>query len=175
VVKAQARISIMKAAKIALGVILLAVGAFFILQHQRTMKRIWNVGQRTYQGFPLFLRRPSNMDTSENRKRFPILAIITHEFTKRYPDGRPEAAYNESLFDFDEDIVTSFDSQQRGVPVLVETFAGKRHYYFYIAAHTDVASAIQPIVARYPNERLTWEVRTNANWSFLDKYAKEFF
>jgi hypothetical protein len=165
----------MKATKIGLCIVLLGLAVFFVVPSQRSPKRPWATAQRTYQGFPLFLRRPTYTDTRENRKRYPILAIITHEFTKRYNDGRPEPDYNETLFDFDHEVVASFDSQQRGVPALVETFGGKRHYYFYVTATTDVAIAIQPVIDRYPNEKLTWEVRPDATWAFLDKYAKDFF
>ena len=71
-------------------------------------------------------------------------------------------------------ITASFDSPPRGVPILVETFAGKRHYYFCVSADADLASALQPVVERYPHEKLTWTFRTTGGWEFLDDYAKEF-
>jgi hypothetical protein len=160
--------------KITVCIVLIGLTAFLVWRYLNP-NRTWRTSQHTYEGFPLFLRRPTNVDTPANRKRYPTLAVITHEFTKRYPDGRPEPAYNETLIDFDVEITSSFDSPPRGVPVLVETFGGKRHYYFYVAPDTDVSAAIQPVVHRYPDEKLTWEVRPKSGWQFLDRYAKDFF
>jgi len=160
--------------KIFLCCILLGLAAFFLWRHLRP-NLIWVSTQHTYENFPLFLRRPTNVDTPANRKRYPTLAVITHEFTKRYPDGRPEPDYNETLFEFDNEIVTSFDSRRLGLPVLVETFGGKRHYYFYVSPDTDVTATIQPISHRYPDEKIAWETRPDKNWSFLEKYTKDFF
>lgn len=115
------------------------------------------------------------MDTPANRKCYPKLAIITHEFTNRLPDGRPEPDYNETLFDLDIAIVRSLDSKRLGVPVLVETFGGKRHYYFYVLADAEISASVKPIFHQYPNEKLTSETRPDKNWSFFDRYAKDYF
>ena len=164
----------MNAVKIGICIALLGLVAFFVWCHLRP-NRPWIASQHTYEGFPLFLRRPTNVDTPANRKRYPILAVITHEFTKRYPDGRPEPDYNETLFDFDVEITSLFGSPPCGVPALVETFGGKRQYYFYVAPDTDISAAIQPVVHRYPHEKLTWKLCPKSGWEFLDKYAKDFF
>lgn len=159
---------------IVVGVAFLAVVGCLAWRNLRT-HRSWVTSQHTYESFPLFLRRPTNVDTTTNRKRYPTLAVITHEFTKRLPDGRPDPDYNETLFDFDEEIVASFDPKRRGVPVLVETFGGKRHYYFYVRAEAEISTVLSPVTRRHPDEKLTWEVRPDPKWSFLDKYAKDFF
>ena len=62
----------------------------------------------------------------------------------------------------DQDLVTAFDLDQNGVLVLVETFGGKRHYYFYVAS-------------RYANERLSWKTRNDPEWGFIQGYATDFF
>ena len=135
----------------------------------------WATAERTYEGFPLFLRRPTDVDTISHRKSFPDLAVLTHTFTKRYPDGRPDSDYNHTLADFDHDIVTAFDAQHSGVPVLVETFGGERNYYFCVSPQTDVSSIVSSITAAHPKERLTWKIDPGRGWSFLDRYAKDFF
>src|SRR5688500_278746 len=114
--------------------------AAFLLWRQFHPGRTWQVSGHTYESFPLILRWPTNVDTPTNRKRYPRFAVITHEFTHRYPDGRPEPAYNETLFDFDEAITSAFDSPRCGVPILVETFGGKRIYYFCISPEADLAA-----------------------------------
>ena len=135
----------------------------------------WATAERVYEGFPLFLRRPTDVDTPANRQNFPDLVVITHKFTERCPDGRPDPAYNHALTDFDHDIVTAFDALHSGVPVLVETFGGERNYYFYVSSQTDVSAIVSAIIPSYPQEELTWEVHSEKGWSFLDRYAKDFF
>jgi len=162
----------MNALKIATAVALLGIVAFFVWRHLRPGRR-WVTSQHTYETFPLFLRRPINVDTPANRERYPRLAVVSHEFTERYPDGRPEPKYNETLFVFDMAITSSFDSPPRGVPILVETFGGFRHYYFCVAADTDLAAAMQPVAHRFPEAKLTWEYRKTGGWDFLNKYSEE--
>jgi hypothetical protein len=135
----------------------------------------WVTTDRTHEGFPLYLRRPIDVDTADNRRGFPTLAVITHELRERLSDGRPDRDYNDSLADFDHDIITAFDADYIGVPVLVETFGGKRHYYFYVSPATDVGSIVSHIGASYPAEPLSWETRPDDKWAFLDRYAKDFF
>ena len=113
------------------------------------------------------------MDTPANRERYSRLAVISHKFTHRYPDGRPEPKYNKTLEDFDVTITSAFDSPPRGVPILVETFGGFRHYYFCVATDTDLAASMHPVVQRFPEEKLTWEYRKTGGWDFLNKYSGE--
>ena len=121
------------------------------------------------------LRRPTNLDFDSLRPTLPTLAVVTHEFAKRKPNGLPEPDYNERLFEMDIELVRAFDVDRTGVPVLVETFGGKRHYYFYVAANTDVPAIISAVARRYPEERLSWTVRSDPQWGFFERYAKEYF
>jgi len=137
--------------------------------------RSWLTAEKTYEGFPLLLRRPANFDVDSLRPLFPTLAIVTHKFTKRKPNGLPEPDYNNGLVDMDCELVGAFDVDQMGVPALVETFGGQRNYYFYVAADTDVPTAISAVARRYPAERLSWTVRPDPRWTFLQKYASDHF
>lgn len=135
----------------------------------------WATTERTYEGFPLFLRRPTDVDTPEHRQNFPDLVVVTHTFVKRLPDGRPDSDYNRGLEDMDVTIAHTFDATRSGVPVLVETFGGERNYYFYVASGADVSAILAPVIAAYPSEQLDWELRPNNNWRLLDRYAQDFF
>ena len=135
----------------------------------------WATAQKEYEGFPLMLRRPTNLDIDSLRPTHPTLAVVTHEFTKRWPNGLPEPDYNDTLFEMDDELVGAFDVDQMGVPALVETFGGKRHYYFYVTADTDVPAIISAVAQRYPSERLLWTVRPDPKWGFLERYAADFF
>jgi hypothetical protein len=126
-----------------------------------------------YEGFPLYLRRTTDVDTPAHRRRFSHLAAITHTFAKRLPDGLPEFDYNETLAEFDHDAVTAFDAARSGVPVLVETFGGERTYYFYVAPETDVSATVARFATSHPAEQITCNVRPDPDWAFLERYAAD--
>ena len=128
-----------------------------------------------YEGFPLFLRYPTDVDVESLRPAFPSLAIVTHEFTKRLPNGLPEADYNHGLAAMDQELTAAFAVDRMGLPVLIETFGGKRHYYFYVAEGADVPAVVSALARRYLEERISWSVRPDPKWGFLESYASEYF
>ena len=135
----------------------------------------WLTAETTYEGFPLYLRRPAEVDINRLRTALPILVVVTHKFTKRLPNGLPEPDYNHGLAKMDADLVAAFDVDQMGVPVLVETFGGKRNYYFYSAKHADIEGILSAIAGRYPDEHLRWSIQPDPRWDFIERYAKEYF
>lgn len=135
----------------------------------------WLSGEKTYDGFPLFLRRPAELDIASLLPVLPNLAIVTHKFTKRKPNGLPEDDYNHGLAKMDYALVTAFDVDRMGVPVLVETFGGERNYYFYVARDTNVDQIISTIASHYPAEQISWSARPDPQWTFIETYAREHF
>ncbi len=135
----------------------------------------WATAERTYESFPLFLRWPTTVDTPEHRYRFPHLAVITHTFTERLPNGCPEPKYNHTLENLDQQTIKAFSALNCGVPILVETFGGERNYYFCVSDAADVGAVVAALTASHPTEQLAWELRPGTGWRFLDRYAKEFF
>ena len=139
------------------------------------MTKSWLADEKLYEGFPLLLRRPAELDTISLKSIFPILAVITHEFTKRLANGLPEPEYNRGLADLDHELISAFDSPKLGVIALVETFGGERNYYYYVLTNANVPNIISLITERYPNERLSWSTRQDATWDFIEKYALKHF
>jgi hypothetical protein len=137
--------------------------------------RSWLTAEKTYQGFPLFLRRPADFDVDSLRPLYPTLAVVTHEFTKCKVNGLPEADYNQGLLQMDCELVAAFDVDRMGVPALIETFCGKRHYYFYVSSEADVPAAVSAIADHYPTEPLSWEIRPDPTWEFIERYTREHF
>ena len=134
----------------------------------------WKSIELTHEGFPLFLRYPEKLDLDSLRSKFPTLVVITHHLSKVKPNGVPDADYNDTLFQFDSDIRTAFESPIIGVTTFIETFGGKRNYYIYVIPETDVARAISVVMSSNPNEKITWTVHTDPGWSFFEKYSKEY-
>jgi hypothetical protein len=137
--------------------------------------REWLLAEKVYEGFPLFLRRPADFDVESLRPSFPSLAIVTHKFAKRKPNGLPDDDYNHGLAEMDLSLVGAFAVERMGIIALVETFGGERNYYFYVVQNADVPGVISAIAHRYPNEQLSWSVRPDKEWRFITRYTSEHF
>ena len=136
--------------------------------------RIWRTKEVAHEGFPLLLRYPENLNFDANKIAFPLLAVVTHEFSKVSPNGLPEPEYNDSLLSFDSDLRATLEAGQIGQTVLIETFGGKRKYYVYVAPEIHVDEKVASVSKRYPGERLSSSVHSDPEWGFIKRYAKEF-
>jgi hypothetical protein len=134
----------------------------------------WLSVTRTYEGFPLYLRYPVGVDYNALAPLFPVHLTVVHEFSLRRVDGAPEPRYNETLEAFDLEVVRYFATSGEGCPVLVETFGGKRNYYFYAKESVDPQAVVAELQARFPGQRLTTSARSDPTWKFISRYAKEF-
>jgi hypothetical protein len=90
-------------------------------------------------------------------------------------DGSPEAAYNEKLEELDMSLVTYFKASRLGQIVLVETFGGKRHYYYYVDASADLEAVLQELRSRFPGYKLETQTRNDPRCGFIRRYTAEFF
>jgi hypothetical protein len=134
----------------------------------------WVSLSRTYESFPLYLRFPRGLDYDLMQKKYPRRLIITHTFAFRRFDGAPEPKYNDTLEDFDLSVTRRFDGTEMGQPVLVETFGGKRHYYFYVAPSVDAEAFVRELTDRYPGHKLTMRCDDDPNWQFIRRYSEEY-
>ena len=134
----------------------------------------WESLQRTYEGFPLYLRRPKNLDFDALASRFPVLLVMTHAFNFRRFDGAPEPTYNDRLEEFDSAVVRYFASSGTGQVVLVETFGGKRNYYFYSAATFSPKQMLSDLRGRFPGHHLEIESRNDPTWHFIRDYTNTY-
>ena len=134
----------------------------------------WLSVDRTYEGFPLFLRYPKGLDFGALCPKFPRLIVVTHTFTHRKSNGLPEPDYNHHLIHMDQQLVRLFNVDHMGLPVLVETFGGERNYYFYVANDFDAGAAITQVFQTFPHEKLSQSIRPDPDWSFIKKYSAEF-
>jgi len=135
----------------------------------------WELLQRTYEGFPLYLRRPTNLDFDALAPRFPVLLVLTHVFSFRRFDGAPEPTYNDQLEEFDLAVVRYFEGIGTGQVVLVETFGGKRNYYFYATATVSPEAMLSDLRGRFPGHNLEIEIRSDPTWNFIRDYTNTHF
>ncbi|MHC4602440.1 MAG: hypothetical protein ACYS6W_03800, partial [Planctomycetota bacterium] len=50
----------------------------------------WLTGQADYEGLPLLLRRPKDLDYDLLKDSFPSLIVVTHQLEKTKSNGLPE-------------------------------------------------------------------------------------
>jgi hypothetical protein len=132
----------------------------------------WFTAKRQHEGFPLLLRFPEKRDFDLLEKQYTKLLLIRHQLDKVLPSGLPEPAYNETLFEFDEQIVGMFG--ESGIPVLVETFGGRRNYYIYVLPRLDISTAQTTLKAKYPTLTTAWTIHDGTGWKLIRRYSTEY-
>lgn len=137
-------------------------------------ERVWYSGEVQHAGFPLMLRFPEKPDYAALQPKYPRLLVVKHYLEKVKSSGLPEADYNDSLVDFDHELIGQFEQDATGVPVLVETFAGKRNYYFYVSSGAAVERARDRIDKKYSILKLEWIEKNDQDWSFIRRYSDEY-
>jgi hypothetical protein len=132
----------------------------------------WYTGTLTHEGFPLMLRFPEKPDFDSLQKRYTKFLTIEQRLEKVQRSGLPEPDYNDTLFPFDEHVLSMLGDF--GFPVLVETFGGKRAYYIYVTADVDLQKAEDALKTKFPEHKTTWEIRDAKGWKFIRKYSEEY-
>jgi hypothetical protein len=134
----------------------------------------WLTTMAEYEGMPLALRVRPAVDTAENRRAFPHLAVVTHELAEVKSNGLPASEYNRSLLQFDMALLGAICGNEAGIVFLVETFSGERNYYGAIADPAALPARVEQLRTCYPQHALTSSVRAGAAWKFYDDYRKQF-
>ena len=101
------------------------------------MEQKWFTKKIEYDGFSLYLRKPDYQDIFAHRDNFPNVLHVTQKLKEVKSNGLPDSDYNQSLFEFDGQMCKLFDTKDEGLIFLIETFAGKRNYYYFISDLTD--------------------------------------
>jgi hypothetical protein len=135
---------------------------------------LWLTAMAEYEGQPLALRVRRRADNTENRAEFPRLALVSHALAEVSSNGLPSPTYNDSLADFDGDIHTALERDGAGLVVLVETFAGKRNYYAYVAENGPVQRRLAELQQRYPQHTVSLRGAADPGWSLYADYRKRF-
>ncbi|WP_409214761.1 DUF695 domain-containing protein [Prosthecobacter sp.] len=155
------------------GVVAALIGC--VVWFEIRAQRMWVISSHTYEGFPLLIRRIDRLPFPSRRKELPTLAIITHTFSEREPNGLPEPAYNDALAELDLAMITVMRDSGVGSPVLIETFGGKRIYYHYVVDHHSAKRQFEKARLLFPDDMIDFDTQEDPEWGFIDRYAKNYF
>lgn len=138
-----------------------------------TKERPWKTGSFEYEGFPLLLRVLDGLKYDELKEIYPQFISVTHYLSEVKSNGLPESDYNESLYDFDAQIVELLENAGAGITVLVETFGGERTYYMY--SKSDFSSELleKELNKTFPEHHIEINSKPDEKWAFIKRYAND--
>lgn len=139
------------------------------------MKQKWLTKKIEYEGLPLYLRKPDYEDIFSYKSSFSNVFHVTQNLKEVKSNGLPESDYNESLFEFDDQMCKLFNESDEGIIFLVETFAGKRHYYYFISDTADYGKRIEKIERDNPEIDIVTHSYADKDWSFLKDYPTKLY
>ena len=140
-------------------------------QNPKSMENMtWSTMDTTYEDFPLYLRKPNIENITQYQLLYPRLLNITHTLDKVKSNGLPQSDYNKTLEDFDGKICNLFDFENEGFIFLIETYGGKRNYWFYLKPDFDYTAILTGLKRKYKNHKLEESVSNDKNWGFIKDY-----
>ena len=139
------------------------------------MEQKWLTKKTEYEGFPLYLRKPEYQDIFVYRGNFPNVLHVTQKLKEVKSNGLPESHYNELLFEFDGQMCKLFDTKDGGLIFLIETFAGKRHYYYFVSDTADYGKRIEKIKRDNPDIDIETHSYADKDWDFLKDYPTKLY
>ena len=73
----------------------------------------------------------------------------------------------------DRSLLNTFNSNRQGRFVLLESFNGYRHYYFYITPNANVGERLAAVRAAWPDHTFETEESDDPLWDWFDTYRQE--
>jgi len=134
----------------------------------------WSTNEIEYKGLPLLLRKPDHKDIWKFQDKFPQLVSVEHHLSETSNDGLPASEYNKTLADFDEYMCGLLENSMDGIVILVETFAGKRNYYYYTKRDFEIKSLVDLVQNKFNVVLTTWQ-KKDPEWGFLSAYPIEIY
>jgi hypothetical protein len=119
------------------------------------------------------LRYPDTLPSAEDMELRGNLFLVRHHFAKRLDNGLPEPDYNDGLAELDLSLMRLF-GEDDGMLMLVETFGGKRLYYYYLRDNVEGAQALEAIKKRRPDEQLSCDWYDDPDWTFIKRFDASF-
>jgi 4-hydroxyphenylpyruvate dioxygenase-like putative hemolysin len=132
----------------------------------------WLTTMREYNGQPMAIRLRPIPATESARETCGHLLVITQEMAHVRADGMPEPDYNDSLFQFDGELIRELECN--GLVVLVETYAGKRIYYAYVIDEVSSKERAISVLTTFGHlSEASFRGGADPDWKFYTRYMAE--
>ena len=135
----------------------------------------WVTGESVFEGFPLVLRIPLEVDWKTLELTCTELLTVTHTFANHQPNGQPVEEQDDGPAKLDLALQNAFLGIPNAEIVLVETYGGKRNSYFYISREVSVSDQIGPIQKEFSEYAIDHVQQPDPGWLFIEQYTAEFF
>jgi len=134
--------------------------------------RTWRITDTLFEGLPLHLRRPDFENILLFKNTHSILARIQHNFDFVKNNGLPTAEYNDSLIDFDGEVVHLFEKEEDGIIFLIETYGCSRTYWFYVNDESLFKNQFEKLQKKNKEKDLESSFQKDLKWKFLKYLSK---
>lgn len=152
---------------------LILIFIFVLTGNVMAEERPWMQAELDFEGFPLYLRYPAGLKYEELKKSYPKFITVTHILSEVKNSGLPKSEYNESLFEFDGQLIDILENAGAGITVLVETYAGERAYYMYSKDDFLPELLEKKLKESFPEHEVEISSKNDSEWSFIKQYAKD--
>ncbi|MFT3934517.1 MAG: hypothetical protein QM726_12920 [Chitinophagaceae bacterium] len=129
----------------------------------------WITSEIEYEDLPLLLRKPEYQNIWDYKDKFTRLVSIEHHLKKVTNNGLPEKEYNLTLAGFDHYMCSIFNNSSDGLIFLIETFSGKRNYYYFTLPDFKMQFLIERAIKRFDVVLESW-TQMDIGWGFLNAY-----
>ena len=129
----------------------------------------WLTGMHSHAGQEMAIRLQRVSEASDTKNRYKNLLVVTQHLPLVSSSGLPEADYNDRLLEFDCQLISEIE--KGGIVVLVETYAGKRIYYAYVADEAASKDRVSQVLADYGNSAVSdFRGGIDSEWRFYSRY-----
>jgi hypothetical protein len=130
----------------------------------------WLTSQQWHEGYPLVIRRPKGVDYHALPPKLVIVTLVLDP-ERTLTNGLPNPDYNDSLVDFDDDVLQKLSGLNLGRVVLIQTLCHERTYYAYCDAEQSLAGVQAYFLHTYPNLRVELREQPDPKGDFIRNYA----
>jgi hypothetical protein len=133
----------------------------------------WSNAELEYEGLPLLLRKPDYQNILQFKSKFTKLVAIEHYLEIVDKLGLPKKSYNSNISKFDGYMCDLFTDTNDGIVFLIETFNGKRTYYYYCDNNLDIDILADEIKSKF-DFNIEIMSQNDDEWAFLHNYPMDF-
>ena len=159
----------MKKIKVVLAIVLL-IGGISVSQGESQ----WVVGQAKINNKPVVYKFMEKLPSSEIRKSYPWLTVISWKYDGSTNNGMPNQADNEQLIALEDGL--ELLGGVRNVPLMAYTATGNnlKQFVFYIPDRDLFLESLNDALAKHPRYPIDINFYKDESWEDLSKLISDF-